>query len=50
MTASSYPFVVKTLKRGQSLDQATEVFRGKPDDVSVDPDGAARRATVTADR
>ncbi len=37
MTASSYPFVVKTLKRGQSLDQATEVFRGKPDDVSVSP-------------
>jgi prolyl oligopeptidase len=36
-TASGYPFVVKTLKRGQSLDQATEVFRGKPDDVSVDP-------------
>ena len=37
MTASSYPFVVKTLKRGQSLDQATEVFRGKPDDVQVAP-------------
>ena len=37
MTASGYPFVVKTLKRGQSLDQATEVFRGKPEDVSVDP-------------
>jgi len=36
MTASGYPFVVKTLKRGQSLDQATEVFRGKPEDVSVD--------------
>jgi prolyl oligopeptidase len=35
MTASSYPFIVKTLKRGQSLDQATEVFRGKPDDVSA---------------
>jgi prolyl oligopeptidase len=37
MTASGYPFVVKTLKRGQTLDQATEVFRGEPDDVSVDP-------------
>ncbi|HEY3798194.1 MAG TPA: prolyl oligopeptidase family serine peptidase [Caulobacteraceae bacterium] len=37
MTASGYPFVVKTLKRGQSLDQAVEVFRGKPEDVSVDP-------------
>jgi prolyl oligopeptidase len=37
MTASGYPFVVKTLKRGQGLDQAVEVFRGKADDVSVDP-------------
>ena len=37
MTASSYPFVVKILKRGQGLDQATEVFRGKPDDVAVNP-------------
>jgi prolyl oligopeptidase len=37
MTASGYPFVVKTLKRGQSLDQAVEVYRGQPADVSVDP-------------
>jgi prolyl oligopeptidase len=37
MTASSYPFVVKTLKRGQSLDQAVEVFRGTAEDVSVGP-------------
>jgi prolyl oligopeptidase len=37
MTASSYPFVVKLLKRGQTLAQATEVFRGKPEDVSVGP-------------
>ena len=37
LTASSYPFIVKTLKRGQDLDQAAEVFRGRPDDVSVDP-------------
>ena len=36
MTASGYPFVVKTLKRGQSLDQASEVFRGQPSDVEVD--------------
>ncbi len=42
MTASGYPFVVKTLKRGQTLDQAFEVFRGSPADVSVDPLGAAR--------
>jgi prolyl oligopeptidase len=37
MTPSGYPFVVKTLKRGQSLDQAFEVYRGEPSDVSVDP-------------
>jgi prolyl oligopeptidase len=50
MTASSYPFVVKTLKRGQSLDQATEVFRGKPDDVGVSPtvlhDGDGHKVTL----
>lgn len=32
MTASGYPFVVKSLARGQSLDQATEVFRGAETD------------------
>jgi prolyl oligopeptidase len=37
MTASGYPFVVKTLKRGQPLSQAVEVFRGQPSDVSTDP-------------
>lgn len=37
MTASGYPFVVKTLKRGQPLDEATEVFRGRPEDVAVNP-------------
>ena len=37
MTDSGYPFVLKTLKRGQSLDRAVEVFRGQPTDVSVDP-------------
>jgi prolyl oligopeptidase len=50
MTASSYPFVLKTLKRGQSLDQATEVFRGKPDDVLVAPtvlhDSAGHKVTL----
>jgi len=35
MTASGYPFIIKRLKRGQSLAQATEVFRGTPEDVSV---------------
>ena len=37
MTASGYPFVVKTLKRGQGLDQAAEVFRGEAKDVAVNP-------------
>ncbi|MFW2852589.1 prolyl oligopeptidase family serine peptidase [Sphingomonas sp. TX0543] len=32
LTASSYPFVVKLVKRGQALDQAREVFRGEPGD------------------
>jgi prolyl oligopeptidase len=35
MTASGYPFVIKSLKRGQSLAEAKEVFRGTPQDVSV---------------
>jgi prolyl oligopeptidase len=35
MTASGYGFVVKTLRRGQALDQAHEVFRGTPSDVAV---------------
>jgi prolyl oligopeptidase len=37
VTHSGYPYIVKTLKRGQSLDQATEVFRGEAGDVAVDP-------------
>jgi len=35
MTKSGYPFVVKVLKRGQSLDAAKEVYRGTESDVSV---------------
>jgi prolyl oligopeptidase len=37
MTASGYPFVIKRLRRGQALDQATEVFRGTATDVRVAP-------------
>ena len=37
MTASGYPFVVKRLRRGQTLDQAVEVYRGTAQDVSVAP-------------
>jgi prolyl oligopeptidase len=37
MTASGYPFVIKRLKRGQSLDQAVEVYRSKSEDVTASP-------------
>jgi prolyl oligopeptidase len=32
LTQSGYPFVLKTVKRGQPLDAATEIFRGAPAD------------------
>ncbi|MEO6340221.1 MAG: S9 family peptidase, partial [Caulobacteraceae bacterium] len=35
MTTSGYPFVVKRLQRGQPLEAAVEVFRGKADDVAA---------------
>ena len=50
MTRSGYPFVVKRLKRGQSLDAAVEVFRGSMEDVGVTPvtlnDGAGHGVTL----
>jgi len=50
MTTSGYGFVIKTLKRGQGLDQATEVFRGMPTDVAADAsvlrDGNGRKAVL----
>lgn len=48
LTDSGYPMIVKLMKRGQTVDQAQEVFRGQPTDVSVsgytlrDADGAVR--------
>jgi prolyl oligopeptidase len=45
MTESGYPFVVKTLARGQPLDQAKEVFRGQATDVGVSPYGLYDSAT-----
>jgi prolyl oligopeptidase len=36
MTASGYPYVVKSLTRNEPLSAAREVFRGKPADVEVD--------------
>ncbi|MDZ5649168.1 prolyl oligopeptidase family serine peptidase [Nitrospirillum sp. BR 11828] len=35
MSNAGYPLVIKSLKRGQPLEQATEVFRGQPTDMSV---------------
>ncbi len=50
MTESGYGFVVKTIKRGQALAQATEVFRGQASDVAVDPtvlrDAQGRKAVI----
>ncbi len=37
MTQAGYPFVVKELKRAQSLAEAREVFRGEPTDVEAKP-------------
>ncbi len=37
VTESGYPFVIKRLKRGQDLGQATEVFAGAKGDVGVWP-------------
>jgi prolyl oligopeptidase len=35
MTQSGYPFVVKLWKRGEPLDHAKEIYRGKESDVSA---------------
>jgi prolyl oligopeptidase len=37
LTQSGYPFILKLIKRGQSADQGTVVFRGAPTDVRVFP-------------
>lgn len=51
LTTSGYPFVVKLLKRGQSLAAATEVFRGDPSDqlgsgATMLTDGAGHRLVL----
>ena len=47
VTTSGYPYIVKRLKRGQPLDAAVEIFRGRPSDVSTAPvsfdDGSGHR-------
>jgi prolyl oligopeptidase len=50
-TQSGYPFVVKTLKRGQPLSAATEVYRGAPSDQGSSgavtmTDGEGNHATI----
>lgn len=37
LTQSSYPYILKILKRGQSLSEAREIYRGEKADVSVSP-------------
>jgi prolyl oligopeptidase len=50
MTKSGYPFVVKLWKRGQSLDQAKEIYRGVETDVGAGArtfnDSLGHRATL----
>ncbi len=55
LTASSYPFVVKMVKRGQPLAAATEVYRGEPGDqlgtyAGVMTDGAGHRLVLIGRR
>jgi prolyl oligopeptidase len=38
MTTSGYPFVVKRWKRGEPLEKAKEVYRGKETDMTVQPE------------
>jgi prolyl oligopeptidase len=55
MTESGYPFIVKTLKRGQALAQAVEVYRGEQGDggygvspaVYRDKDGKVTAVIIT---
>jgi len=55
VTESGYPFVVKRWKRGQTLAEAVEVFRGEPTNVGVWPatlrqdDGSLLPMAVQAD-
>jgi prolyl oligopeptidase len=54
MTQSGYPFVIKRVKRGQSPAEATEIYRGAPEDVGVSPrvfrDAAGQVAVVVLER
>lgn len=56
LTESGYPYIVKSLKRGQTLAQATEVYRGEASDggygvsASVFRDGAGAVQAVLINR
>jgi prolyl oligopeptidase len=56
LTASGYPYIVKSLKRGEPWSAAREVFRGKPEDVQVAPgtwvdgDGDTRASIICCGR
>nr|WP_277978864.1 prolyl oligopeptidase family serine peptidase [Sphingomonas phyllosphaerae] len=55
LTASSYPFVVKMVKRGRPLAAATEVYRGQPSDqlgtyAGVITDGQGHRLVAITRR
>lgn len=50
MTESGYPYILKRVTRGQSLNSAVEVFRGSPTDVAVNAselrDGSGHHAVL----
>ena len=54
MTSSGYAYVVKEWKRGAPLASATEIYRGKADDVAVSPavlrDAAGKVSAVVMER
>jgi prolyl oligopeptidase len=56
VTGSGYAYVLKRVTRGQPLDQAREIFRGTPTDVSAsaftlrDPDGTVRALLISHGR
>jgi prolyl oligopeptidase len=53
LTKSGYPFIVKQLHRGQKLEDAKEIYRGEPTDVSAgaflirDADGRVQARLAT---
>ncbi len=50
LTESGYPYIVKSLKRGQKLEAAHEIFRGTPKDTGVNPstlrDGEGHQVSI----